>query len=130
MARPWTKFPPVARDLLMGMAASGVLTEAKAAEVLSMPLSNFRKVLKNSETATELWKDCQAVAADVLLQRMNLRSKDGDQKATAWLLATQHGLSEKSEGGGERVSVVFQLPAAMSPEQYFKAIEHQPARLK
>ena len=124
MARPFTKLPPGARQHLEAMAASGQLTESKAADALGMPLKQFRRVIEEHQESQRIWQDALAVERDNLLAALYQKAVDGDTKAATTLLAVRHGLNEKSaEKPAERVSVVFQLPEAMPAEKYLEAMK-------
>ena len=59
----------------------------------------------------------------------NTAKREGDSKAAQFLLAARHGLSDKApEQGGERVNITFQLPAAMDPSEYLRAVQVQPQK--
>ncbi|WP_417522346.1 hypothetical protein [Marinobacter sp.] len=123
MARPFEKLPAGAKNHLEAMAANGLLSESAAATALGMPLDQFRKVIANHKPSKEIWDNALAVERDQLLSALYDRAVGGDTKAAQTLLATRHGMSEKQpQGSSERVSVVFNLPAAMDAAEYAKAI--------
>jgi len=130
MARPFEKLPPGAKSHLESMAANGLLSESAAATSLGMPLDQFRKVIMDHAPSKEIWQNALAVERDQLLGALYQQAVDGDTKAAATLLAVRHGLSEKQPGGAsERVSVVFNLPAAMDPGEYLKAVRVEQDRI-
>lgn len=123
MARPFEKFPSGAKTHLEGMARTGLLSESAAAVSLGMPLSEFRRVIKEHGPSREIWETSLAIERDQLFTALYSKAMDGDSKAASTLLAVRHGLSEKQpQGAGDRVCVVFNLPSALSPEEYAKAI--------
>lgn len=112
------------------MAANGLLSESAAATALGMPLDQFRAVVQNHPPSKEIWATALAIERDQLLKALYTKAVDGDTKAAQTLLAVRHGLSEKQpKGASDRVSVVFQLPPALNPEEYLKAIRVQPERI-
>ena len=127
MGRPFTKLPPGARAHLEAMAASGTLTESKAADALGMPLTQFRRVIVDDAGSASIWRDALAVERDQLLGALYDKAIQGDTKAATTLLAVRHGLSEKgSQSGGEPVQVVFNLPDSMPAEKYINALGQRP----
>ena len=123
MARPYERLPRGARSHLESMASHGLLSESAAAVALGMPLDQFRRVIREHGPSREVWEVALAVERDALLGALYDRAVDGDTSAARTLLATRHGMSEKAPaGGGERVSISFNLPAAMTPEQYAKMV--------
>lgn len=131
MARPFEKLPPGAKTHLESMAASGLLSESAAATALGMPLDQFRRVVVDHAPSKEVWENALAVERDQLLGALYNKAVDGDVKAAQTLLAVRHGLTEKQpKGASERVSVVFNLPAALDPAEYLKAVQVQQERLK
>lgn len=124
MARPFEKLPSGARNHLESMAANGLLSESSAATALGMPLHEFRRVITEHPASKEIWENALAVERDQLLQSMYDSAIGGDTKAAQTLLAVRHGLSEKQpKGNSDRVSVVFNLPAALDPSDYLKAVQ-------
>lgn len=123
MARPFEKLPPGAKTHLESMAASGLLSESAAATALGMPLDQFRKVIVEHALSKAVWENALAIERDNLLASLYDKAVGGDTKAAQTLLAIRHGMSEKApQGSSERVTVVFNLPAAMTPDQYAKAL--------
>lgn len=130
MARPFEKLPAGAKNHLESMAANGLLSESAAATALGMPLDQFRNVIAEHKPSTAIWDNALAVERDQLLAALYARAMDGDTKANQTLLAVRHGMSEKQpQGNSERVSVVFNLPAAMDPAEYLKAVKVEQERL-
>jgi hypothetical protein len=123
MARPFEKLPAGAKTHLEAMAATGLLSESAAATALGMPLSEFRRVIGEHKPSTAIWDNALAVERDQLLAALYTKAVEGDTKAAQTLLAVRHGMSEKQpQGNSERVSVVFNLPAAMDAAEYAKAV--------
>ena len=130
MARPFEKLPAGAKNHLEAMAATGLLSESAAATALGMPLSEFRRVIGEHKPSTAIWDNALAVERDQLLGALYNKAVEGDTKAAQTLLAVRHGMSEKApQGNSERVSVVFNLPAAMDPAEYAKAVRVEQERL-
>lgn len=130
MARPFEKLPAGAKNHLESMAANGLLSESAAATALGMPLDQFRRVISEHKPSKEIWDNALAVERDQLLSALYNRAVDGDTKAAQTLLAVRHGMSEKQpKGSSERVSVVFNLPQALDPAEYAKAIQVEQERL-
>ena len=127
MARPFTKLPPGARQHLEAMAANGLLSESAAATALGMPLRELRKVIVEDKASKEIWENALSIERDSLLKSLYEKAtRDGDVKAAQTLLAVRHGLSEKSPGGAAQgPTIVFNLPSALSPADYAKAIQVQ-----
>lgn len=130
MARPFERLPPGSRDALLAMASQG-LKESTAATALGVPLKDFRRVITKNPEAKALWQEAMSVERDALIGALFSRAIEGDTKAAQFLLAARHGMSERQvDTPGERVSIVFQLPAALNPEQYAKLVQLQtPAQL-
>lgn len=131
MARPFEKLPPGSRDALLSMARNG-LRESTAATALGMPLNEFRRVIAKNPEAKALWQEALSVERDALLNALFNKAMEGDSKSAQFLLAARHGMSEKqTETVGERVNITFQLPAALSPDQYTKLVKSndEPAAL-
>nr|BBD50121.1 hypothetical protein [Haliea sp. ETY-M] len=123
MARPWKNLPPGALDLLIAQARNG-LRESKAAEALGMRPKDFRRVIKENETARTIWEDALAVERDALIDALYNRAVGGDAKAAQYLLAARHGMSDKApEAPAQPVSVTFNLPAAMDAREYLNALQ-------
>lgn len=123
MARPFEKLPPGSRDALLAMAGKG-LKESTAATALGVPLKDFRRVIAKNPEAKALWQEAMSVERDALIGALFNRAIEGDTKAAQFLLAARHGLSERqTEQPGERVNITFQLPAALSNEQYAKLVQ-------
>ncbi|RBP69602.1 hypothetical protein [Marinobacter nauticus] len=130
MARPFEKLPAGAKNHLESMAANGLLSESAAATALGMPLDQFRRVIAEHKPSKEIWDNALAVERDQLLAALYARAMEGDTKANQTLLAVRHGLTEKQpKGASERVSVVFNLPQALDPAEYVKAIQVEQERL-
>lgn len=131
MARPFEKLPPGAKNHLEAMAATGLLSESAAATALGMPLDQFRRVIVEHGPSKEIWENALAVERDQLLGALYSSAVGGDTKAAQTLLAVRHGMTEKQpKGATERVSVVFNLPAALDPAEYAKAVMVQQERLE
>ena len=130
MARPFEKLPAGAKTHLEAMATNGLLSESAAATALGMPLNEFRRVIGEHKPSKEIWDVALAVERDQLLAAMYDRAIEGDTKAAQTLLAVRHGMSEKQpQGNSERVSVVFNLPAAMDAAEYAKAVRVEQERI-
>jgi hypothetical protein len=130
MARPFEKLPAGAKNHLEAMAATGLLSESAAATALGMPLSEFRRVIGEHKPSTAIWDNALAVERDQLLKALYNKAVEGDTKAAQTLLAVRHGMSEKApQGNSERVSVVFNLPAAMDAAEYAKAVRVEQERI-
>jgi hypothetical protein len=122
MARPFEKLPPGSRDALLAMAGNG-LKESTAAKALGVPLNEFRRVISKNPEAKALWQEALSVERDALINALFNRAIEGDTKAAQFLLSARHGMSEKhTESLGDRVNITFQLPAALSPDQYTKLV--------
>jgi len=122
--RPFEKLPPGARDHLERMAENGLLSESAAATALGMPLHQFQRVIANHPASKKIWDTAMSIERDKLLDALYDKARSGDVKASQTLLAVRHGLSEKApQGASERVSITFQLPAAMDTEKYLRSIE-------
>lgn len=129
MARPFERLPPGSRDALLAMAGNG-LRESTAATALGVPLHEFRRVITKNPEAKALWQEALSVERDALINALFNRAIEGDTKAAQFLLSARHGMSEKqTESLGDRVNITFQLPAAMSPDQYTKLVQSEPAKL-
>lgn len=123
MARPFEKLPIGAKNHLESMAQSGLLSESRAANSLGMPLDQFRKVIVEHKPSKEIWENALAIERDQLLDSLYSSAVQGDIKAAQTLLAVRHGLTDKQpKGSSERVSVVFNLPSALDPNDYLKTI--------
>ena len=130
MARPFEKLPAGAKNHLESMAATGLLSESAAATALGMPLSEFQRVIGEHQPSTAIWNNALSVERDKLLAALYNRALEGDTKAAQTLLAVRHGMSEKQpQSNSERVSVVFNLPAAMDAAEYMKAVKVEQERL-
>lgn len=130
MARPYERLPAGAKAHLESMAANGLLSESAAASALGMPLKELRKVIKTNKEAQSIWDDALSIERDQLFKNLYQKSTEGDVKATQALLAMRHGLTEKApEKPTDRVSIVFQLPAALSTDQYTKLVTPSPEQL-
>ena len=130
MARPFEKLPAGAKNHLESMAANGLLSESAAATALGMPLSEFQRVIGEHKPSTAIWNNALSVERDKLLAALYNRALEGDTKAAQTLLAVRHGMSEKQpQSNSERVSVVFNLPAAMDAAEYMKAVKVEQERL-
>jgi hypothetical protein len=126
MARPFTQLPVGAKSHLESMAQAGLLSESAAATALGMPLDQFRRVIAEHKPSKAVWDNALSIERDNLLQALYHKATQGDVKAAQTLLAVRHGLSEKApQGSGGGVSVVFNLPSAMDPAEYLKAITVQ-----
>lgn len=127
MARPYEKLPPGAKRHLEAMASNGLLSESAAATSLGMPLDQFRRVIQEHGPSKSIWENALSIERDSLLQSLyDKATRDGDVKAAQTLLAVRHGLSEKSPGGAAQgPTIVFNLPSALSPADYAKAIQVQ-----
>ena len=125
MGRPFEKLPPGAKRHLEAMASNGLLSESRAADALGMPLEQLRRVLKEHKPSAEIWDNALSIERDALLEALYSKAtKDGDVKAAQTLLAARHGVSDKvPQNNGDRVNITFQLPAAMDPGDYLKAIQ-------
>lgn len=123
MARPFEKLPAGAKRHLEAMAESGLLSESAAATALGMPLDQFRKVIVEHGPSKQIWENALSIERDQLLASLYDRAVGGDTKAAQTLLAVRHGMTEKQpKGASDRVSVVFNLPPAMDPAEYLKAV--------
>ena len=130
MARPFEKLPAGAKNHLEAMAATGLLSESAAATALGMPLSEFRRVIGEHKPSIAIWDNALAVERDQLLAALYNKAVEGDTKAAQTLLAVRHGMSEKQpQGDSGRVSVVFNLPAAMDAAEYMKAVKVEQERI-
>jgi hypothetical protein len=105
------------------MARQG-LRESTAATALGVPLNEFRRVITKNPEAKALWQEALSVERDMLINALFNKAMEGDSKSAQFLLAARHGMSEKqTESVGERVNITFQLPAALSPDQYTKLVK-------
>lgn len=127
MARPFEKLPPGAKRHLEAMASNGLLSESAAATALGMPLDQFRRVIQEHGPSKSIWENALSIERDSLLKSLyDKATRDGDVKAAQTLLAVRHGLSEKSPGcAAQGPTIVFNLPSALSPADYAKAIQVQ-----
>jgi|SRR5690554_940118 len=122
--RPFEKLPAGARNHLESMAHNGLLSESAAATALGMPLDQFRRVISEHKPSKEVWENALAVERDQLLGALYDQAVQGDTKAAQTLLAIRHGMNEKQpQGSSERVNIVFNLPSAMDPAEYAKAVQ-------
>jgi len=129
MARPFERLPPGSRDTLLSMARNG-LKESTAATALGVPLNEFRRVIAKNPEAKALWQEALSVERDALLGALFNKAMEGDSKSAQFLLSARHGMNEKAtETPGERINITFQLPAALSPDQYTKLVQNEPAKL-
>ena len=129
MARPFEKLPPGSRDALLAMAGNG-LKESTAATALGVPLGEFRRVISKNPEAKALWQEALSVERDALIHALFNRAIEGDTRAAQFLLSARHGMSEKQiESQGDRVNITFQLPAAMSPDQYTQLVNPTPPQV-
>ena len=129
MARPFEKLPPGSRDALLAMAGNG-LKESTAATALGVPLGEFRRVISKNPEAKALWQEALSVERDALIHALFNRAIEGDTRAAQFLLSARHGMSEKqTESQGDRVNITFQLPAAMSPDQYTQLVNPTPPQV-
>lgn len=129
MARPRRNLPTGARDFIMSQAESGALQETKVARGLGLSLEIFRRIREEDERAAALWREAMAAERDALVQRLYERAQEGDVKAASFLLGARHGLRENDSGdAGARSSVVIQLPASMSAEQYKRVMKVEQAQ--
>ena len=127
MGRPYEKLPVGAKKHLEAMAEHGLLSESAAARALGMPLDQFRLVIRDHPKSKEIWDNALAVERDQLLDTLYCKAQDGDIKAAQTLLAVRHRLSDKSPStSSERVSVVFNLPQALDPNEYLKSVSAEP----
>jgi|SRR5690554_1541755 len=127
--RPFEKLPAGARNHLESMASNGLLSESAAATALGMPLDQFRRVISEHTPSKEVWENALAVERDQLLGALYTKAIEGDTKAAQTLLAVRHGMSEKQpQGSADRVNIVFNLPSAMDPAEYAKAITETAAK--
>lgn len=126
MPRPFEKLPPGASAYLYSVAAAGNgLTESKASTGLGIPLDQFKKILRDHPPSKRLWDSAMAVERESLFQRMFEASAAGDLKATQFLLAARHGVTEKTEAAQAPVNISLRLPGSFPMEQWEKVI-HQP----
>ena len=124
MARPWQQLPPGARDALISMAETTGLKESTAAAALGMPLKDFRRCITKDERSKAVWDEAMAVERDVLMGLMYQKAKEGDTKAAQFLLASRHGMSERTpESTGRGVNITFQLPAALPASEYLEQLK-------
>jgi len=131
MARPYAKLPPGAKSHLEAMAANGLLSESAAATALGMPLHEFRRVIKEHEQSREVWDNALSIERDRLLSALYDKATSGDARAAERLLAIRHGMTEKSADNSpaERLNIIFQLPAALTPDQYEKLVKQTPEQV-
>ena len=124
MARPYERLPMGAKKHLEAAAANGLLSECAAATALGMPYSEFRRVIREHQPSRKIWEDALSIECDSLLGALYARAMDGDSKAAQTLLAVRHGLTERlpQQAAQAGVQVVFNLPAAMTPDEYSKMI--------
>ena len=126
MPRPFEKLPPGASTYLYSIAASGTgLTESKAAIGLGIPLDQFKRILRDHPPSKRLWDSAMAVERESLFTRMFEASAAGDLKATQFLLAARHGVTEKAETAQAPVNISLRLPGSFPMEQWEKIL-HQP----
>ncbi len=123
MARPRVRMPTGYRDVFLDLASKGPLQERVAAECLNMSVGEFRAVLKHNATAREAWNDALAVECDRMLAALYERAMAGDVRASEFLLRSRHGMSTESKDKSPGVNITFQLPAAMTPDQYRRVID-------
>lgn len=130
MARPFEKLPAGAKKHLEAMAANGLLSESAAARALGMPFEQFRDVITNHPPSKKVWKDSLAIERDQLLDALYNKAVEGDTKAAQTLLAIRHGMTEKEpQGSSKGVNVTFNLPPAMDPAEYAKAVQVEQEKL-
>ena len=124
MGRPFVQLPRGARQHLEAMAAHGLLSESAAATALGMPLAALRNVIADHAPSKRIWEDALSIERDALLQALYSKAVEGDTRAAQTLLAVRHGLTERQpqQAAQAGVQVVFNLPAAMTPEAYAEMI--------
>lgn len=87
MGRPFTEFPPGAREHLERMAENGMLSELAAATALGMPLEQLKHVIANHEGSRKIWQDSLTIERDKILGALwNRVADDGDTRAAQALL--------------------------------------------
>lgn len=108
------------RDLVQGAAADGV-SKQQIAHRLGVDVKTFRELLRRDEKAQEAYDLGNAANETELRNLLMEKARAGNVTAAIYLTKARHGWTE-GEAPDTRPNVVINLPGAMSPDQYMRAI--------
>lgn len=106
------------------LAARGV-SETTIAKALSMGKDAFRGAKRRDPAVQEALDRGRAIEHDRLVGKLFDTAMEGNVVAGIFLLKARHGYREGEpvEGGSNNVQVNINLPAALSPEEYRRAVD-------
>lgn len=106
--------------LIERAAAEGV-SKHTIAQRLGIGAKTFRELLRRDERAQEAYDVGNAANETELRNLLMEKARAGNVTAAIYLTKARHGWTE-GEAPDTRPNVVINLPGAMSPEQYMRAI--------
>jgi len=115
----------------LALLASRGLRKCDVARELGLSPDTLRRVLAENERAGEAYQQGLGVEHEALvgsLFRMATHPTKPNALAAIFLLRARHNYQEagNADAGGGKVSIVFQLPAPLSPEQYEQVVKMTP----
>jgi hypothetical protein len=119
--------PPNAAARIEALAASGhsVVGIARGLNTSQDRLRRWCEESPALEEAMTRGRESERFALHNVLYRA--ATVDGNIVAAMFLLKARHGYREGDQSDtANRVSITFTLPGAMKPEEFLKAIEHEP----
>ncbi|MCP8939395.1 hypothetical protein NK718_12795 [Alsobacter sp. SYSU M60028] len=149
MGRPRKTLPANGLRIISDLACRGV-REVEVARALGMSWHTWKRIREEDQEAKRAWEEAKAIEHDALVSSLfNMAvgapaeyDAEGnvvraevkrDAWAAAFLLKARHDYRDTgaaSEGGADqRVAVVVNIPAPMSPEDYAKLVRVTPMGL-
>lgn len=129
MGRPRKQPPADAAKRVEELAAAGC-TVVDLAAALGTTRETLRRWMTEDEALQLAFAVGRERERDELHQMILRDARDGEKPNinAMFLLKARHGYREGEpvESGAPRISVTFNLPGALSPEQYIKTVSNEP----
>jgi lambda repressor-like predicted transcriptional regulator len=98
------------------------------ARELGVSINTLKRMLDESEELSDALAQGKEAERRTLHNGLLRQAKRGNVVAAIFILKTKHGYRENDQAdSANKVSITFQLPAAMNPEDFAKVIEHETA---
>ncbi len=123
------KLPPAdAARRIEALAADG-FSIVGVARALGTSADTFRTWLDEASELREAFDQGREIERHALHNMLYRQAMEkGNASAAMFLLKARHGYREGDQNEtGNRVQIVFQLPGALSPVEFLKTVEHEPA---
>jgi hypothetical protein len=122
MARAKKLLPRNGLETIRDLASRGY-SEKDIARALGMSATTWTRIKNDTSAAQDALDDGRSVEHQKLYSKLMEKAMAGDIVAILFALKCRHGYRETLDvTQSNQVSIVFQLPGALKPDQYAKLI--------